>query len=641
MLTSTLLFVLLFQLFLAVRAAPLPFDFDGLLDDVFGGDDDDTSNGNTLGGALDGVVGDSDEGGNNDSGPSAILDDLLGSGDDTTESNGGSLNDGLDTFFGSNDTYSTSTQSSDDTSSNEDSGSFLDGLLGKAEDAISDGASDLLGDLLGDDDSASSNATSSTVSVTSATLTATFSRPAFFSRIAYCSSASVTNFSCGAPCDALDAQSVEILATGGDGGTVPRSHQGTDPDNILSILNDVEFFLTPIDTDFFPSAAGSFLETFSRIASTVLSTVQSALTSTGAQSVVVTGHSLGAALATLDALMFHDALTNISIQTTTFGSPRVGDQAFADFVDSSLSNEGFARITNKADPVPHLPPLVLDFVHAQGEVHLGDAGAVLCEGQENKSDDCADGVGALAIVDGVDDHIESVRGSMVPSVEFVLYSSTIRACSLRIMSAQTRYVDVHFTQEKRRAYGMHRRSGLPDKENWTVYREHLYYSANARRLWFRSIKPFKYLDVLVPYVLAAMYTDVYGKWQTFRRAEMMGNAEKQTKETSNQRLLIPKGNIHCAFHTSDIPRPIAGCDNEHITIQLKFILLIRLYHILPASYYSFINPRKSSRTSLRKVKQKYVRGYAYFSVSSAPATGEAVTIIAIVVEATTQGPLGR
>lgn len=414
------------RLFLAVRAAPLPFDFDGLLDDVFGGDDDDTSNGNTLGGALDGVVGDSDEGGNNDSGPSAILDDLLGSGDDTTESNGGSLNDGLDTFFGSNDTYSTSTQSSDDTSSNEDSGSFLDGLLGKAEDAISDGASDLLGDLLGDDDSASSNATSSTVSVTSATLTATFSRPAFFSRIAYCSSASVTNFSCGAPCDALDAQSVEILATGGDGGTVPRfviahdkstnsivvAHQGTDPDNILSILNDVEFFLTPIDTDFFPSAAGKdikvhsgFLETFSRIASTVLSTVQSALTSTGAQSVVVTGHSLGAALATLDALMFHDALTNISIQTTTFGSPRVGDQAFADFVDSSLSNEGFARITNKADPVPHLPPLVLDFVHAQGEVHLGDAGAVLCEGQENKSDDCADGVGALAIVDGVDDHI--------------------------------------------------------------------------------------------------------------------------------------------------------------------------------------------------------------------------------------------
>ncbi|KAK0466696.1 Alpha/Beta hydrolase protein [Armillaria novae-zelandiae] len=426
MLTSTLLFVFLFQFLLAVRTAPLPFDFGGLLDDVFGGDDDDTSDGNTFGGALDSIFGGSDEGGNTNSGLGGVLDVPLGSVDDTTESNGGLLNDALDTFLGGDDTDSTPPQSSDHTSSNEDSGGFLDELLGKAEDAIADGASDLLGGILGDDDSASSNTTSSTVSITSATLAAAFSRPALFSRIAYCSSASVTNFSCGAPCDALDAQSVEILATGGDGGTVPRfviahdkstnsiviAHQGTDPQNILSILNDAEFVPTPIDTEFFPSAAekdievhSGFLATFSRTASTVLSTVQSALTSTGAQSVVVTGHSLGAALATLDALMFHDALTNISIQTTTFGSPRVGNQAFADFVDSSLSNGGFSRITNKADPVPHLPPLVLDFVHAQGEVHLRDAGAVLCEGQENKSDACADGVGLLAITDGVDDHI--------------------------------------------------------------------------------------------------------------------------------------------------------------------------------------------------------------------------------------------
>ncbi|KAK0188335.1 Alpha/Beta hydrolase protein [Armillaria mellea] len=426
MLKSTLFFVFLCQSFLAVRTAPIPFDFGGLLDDVFGGDDDDTSNGDTSDGVLDSVFSGSGDGNSSDSGLGGILDDLLGSGDDTTANNGGLLDDTLDTFLGTDNTDSTPTQTSNNTSGDEDSGGLLDGLLGKAEDAISDGASDLLGGILGGDDSTSSNTTSSTISVSSASLTAAFSRPAFFSRVAYCSSASVTNFSCGAPCDALDAQSVEILATGGDGGTVPRfviahdkstnsivvAHQGTDPQNILSILNDAEFVLTPIDTEFFPSAAGKNIEvhsgfqgTFSRTASTVLSTVQSALASTGAQSVVVTGHSLGAALATLDTLMFHDALANISIQTTTFGSPRVGNQAFADFVDSSLLNEGFARITNKADPVPHSPPLVLDFVHAEGEVHLGDIGAVLCEGQENKSDSCADGIGMLDIADGVGDHL--------------------------------------------------------------------------------------------------------------------------------------------------------------------------------------------------------------------------------------------
>ncbi len=303
MLTSTLLFVLLFQFFLAVRTAPIPFDFGGLLDDVFGGEDDDTSNDDTFGGALNSVLGDSDDGGSSDSGLGGIVDDLLGSGDHTTESNGGLLNDALDTSLGGDDADSTSTQSSNNTSSDEDSGGFLDGLLGKAEDAISEGASDLLGGILGDDDSASSNATTSTVSINSTALTSAFSRPAFFSRVAYCTSASVTSFSCGAPCDALDAQSVEILATGGDGGTVPRcmlplfslsiisdadvvviahdkstnsivvAHQGTDPQNMyvlyplyrrqtnriprLSILNDAEFVPTPIDTEFFPSAAGS------------------------------------------------------------------------------------------------------------------------------------------------------------------------------------------------------------------------------------------------------------------------------------------------------------------------------------------------------------------------------------------------
>ncbi|KAK0452773.1 alpha/beta-hydrolase [Desarmillaria tabescens] len=354
MLTSTLLFVFLFQLFAAVRTAPVPFDFGGHLNNIFGGEDDNSS------------------------------------------------------------------------TNDEDSSGFFDGLLDKAEDAVSEDASDLLKGILGDDDSASSNTTTSTVSVSSTDLTAAFSRPAFFSRIAYCSSASVESFSCGAPCDALEAESVDILATGGDGGTIPKfviahdkstnsivvAHQGTDPENILSILNDADLVLTPIDTESFPSAAGKgievhsgFLETFSRTASTILSTVKSALSSTGADSVVLTGHSLGSALAMLDALMFNDALANVSIQTTTFGSPRVGNQAFADFADTSLSSGVFARMTNKADPVPHLPPIVLDFVHPQGEVHLGDAGAVLCERQENKSEACADGEGLLAITDGVGDHL--------------------------------------------------------------------------------------------------------------------------------------------------------------------------------------------------------------------------------------------
>lgn len=50
-------------------------------------------------------------------------------------------------------------------------------------------------------------------------ITADILRPALFSRTAYCSAASVTDMSCGAPCDATP--NVKVLAAGGDDGAIP------------------------------------------------------------------------------------------------------------------------------------------------------------------------------------------------------------------------------------------------------------------------------------------------------------------------------------------------------------------------------------------------------------------------------------
>ncbi|KAK0501860.1 alpha/beta-hydrolase [Armillaria luteobubalina] len=289
-------------------------------------------------------------------------------------------------------------------------------LLDKAGGIISAESNDALDDIF------EASGSKATTIVSPSDLTTAFSRPAYFSRAAYCSAAAVMAFSCGAPCDAL-VDSVKILVTGGLGGLIPRfiiahdnstnsivvAHQGTDPSSIISIANDVELLLTPIDTEVFPSAAqknvlvhSGFLDTFLRTAPIVLSAVKHGISATGATSVVLTGHSLGATLATLDGLMLNDALTNVSIRTITFGSPRIGNQAFADFVDASFSNGSYLRMTNKADPVPHVPPVF--YVHAQGEVHLGEGGAMACEGQENDSAGCADGVGLLAIATGINDH---------------------------------------------------------------------------------------------------------------------------------------------------------------------------------------------------------------------------------------------
>jgi hypothetical protein len=45
----------------------------------------------------------------------------------------------------------------------------------------------------------------------------------------------------------------------------------------------------------------------------------------------------GAAIATLDAMMLKQELDpSVQIQTTVFGLPRVGNQAWADFVDNGV-----------------------------------------------------------------------------------------------------------------------------------------------------------------------------------------------------------------------------------------------------------------------------------------------------------------
>eukprot|EP00897_Mesotaenium_endlicherianum_P005039 jgi/Mesen1/4563/ME000232S03828 len=89
--------------------------------------------------------------------------------------------------------------------------------------------------------------------------------------------------------------------------------------------------------------------------------------------VVVTGHSLGAALACLCAL---DLTVNLGVQgvhVTTFGQPRVGNRAFATYFDQRVPNS--VRMVHGHDLVPHLPPLSLarrlySYYHTATEVWM-------------------------------------------------------------------------------------------------------------------------------------------------------------------------------------------------------------------------------------------------------------------------------
>lgn len=111
-----------------------------------------------------------------------------------------------------------------------------------------------------------------------------------------------------------------------------------------------------------------------------------------ASSVVVTGHSLGAALALLDSVYLTLHLpSGTSVSMIGYGMPRVGNAAFADYVDATHSGS-LTHINNKKDPVPIIPGRFLGYVHPAGEVHIQDSGAWdACPGQDNPSTLCVVG----------------------------------------------------------------------------------------------------------------------------------------------------------------------------------------------------------------------------------------------------------
>ncbi|KAJ7698320.1 alpha/beta-hydrolase [Mycena rosella] len=249
----------------------------------------------------------------------------------------------------------------------------------------------------------------------------TLLRPAQFARVAYCSSASITAWDCGGPCDAL--KNITFLQSGGDQGKIPLyfiahdaqdnsivvAHEGTDAKNILSIVNDAEFGLVPLNVSRFPETAGKgitvhdgFQQTFERTADGLLAGVMAGIASTGATKVVVTGHSLGAALATMTGAMIKDAVDpSVAVSVTGFGLPRGGNAAWADFLDSGV---GVTYMSNQQDPVPTVPPQFLGFQHSSGEIHIVDdsgTNIVACPGQDNEA--CSTGNSLLAA--SIPDHL--------------------------------------------------------------------------------------------------------------------------------------------------------------------------------------------------------------------------------------------
>jgi hypothetical protein len=57
-----------------------------------------------------------------------------------------------------------------------------------------------------------------------------------------------------------------------------------------------------------------------------------------------------------------------TVEGVTFGTPRVGNRAWATFFNSQVSN--FTRMNNKRDPIPTFPLNCWGFKHPSKEIHI-------------------------------------------------------------------------------------------------------------------------------------------------------------------------------------------------------------------------------------------------------------------------------
>jgi len=104
---------------------------------------------------------------------------------------------------------------------------------------------------------------------------------------------------------------------------------------------------------------------------------------------VITGHSLGGALASILALNTTTHVSNPVWENPqscliTFGQPRVGDQAYADLHDDVISSFKKLRFVFRADIVARIPPYEVGYRHHSRAVYMSRR---LRFGKKDSSDD--------------------------------------------------------------------------------------------------------------------------------------------------------------------------------------------------------------------------------------------------------------
>ncbi|KAH7869646.1 alpha/beta-hydrolase [Lentinula edodes] len=277
-----------------------------------------------------------------------------------------------------------------------------------------------------------------TVTTLSATELSSFAPFTQFARAAYCGTDILQDWTCGEACEANS--DFEVSLVGGDDDDIQNyfvgyspsleaiivAHEGTDPTQLESDLTDIDVPLAPLSSTLFPGISSDvevhtgFQDEHALTADAILAEVKSLMSSVGTSNIVAVGHSLGGALAEIDTIFFRLNIPSATISAMTYGTPRVGNPAWAALVDASDVN--FKRIDNMQacckDLIPIVPGRALGFEHPAGEIHILSPGdAVSCPGDDDATDSECQIESVPTIFEGnIIDHLGPYEGIYIGTV---------------------------------------------------------------------------------------------------------------------------------------------------------------------------------------------------------------------------------
>lgn len=192
--------------------------------------------------------------------------------------------------------------------------------------------------------------------------------------------------------------------------------------SIRNYLADILFLMGSCDNLAVGCAAHlGFLNAWGEVQDATVATVTALAAANPTYSIVVVGYSLGGAVGTLAAA--HLRVAGFAVDLYTFGSPRVGNDVFADFVTAQAGAE--YRVTHLDDPVPNLPPMFVGYRHTSPEYWLSDGNATttdydvsdikVCEGNANAT--CNAGQGGFD-TEAHNYYLEYTAGCSSGEIEF-------------------------------------------------------------------------------------------------------------------------------------------------------------------------------------------------------------------------------